>query len=86
MNLGPQIAAGVIGPILWAVMLGVILWLVRRFAPSWERILFRKLSLPSLRRRNRRRSEQSGSSLRAKRVEVIEPHIGGHVPDFRRPD
>lgn len=32
-----------LAPFFWLLVLGVALWLVRRFAPKWEKTLFRKM-------------------------------------------
>jgi hypothetical protein len=35
--------AGLIAPFFRLLVLTPILWLVRRFAPSWEKVLFQKI-------------------------------------------
>lgn len=37
--------AGLLGPIFWLVTLSVALWLVRKFVPSWEKVLFMKIPM-----------------------------------------
>lgn len=37
------LAAALIGPFFWLVTLSVALWLVRKFAPSWEKILWMRI-------------------------------------------
>lgn len=36
------LVAGILAPFFWLIVLGVSLWLVRKLAPSWERVLFSK--------------------------------------------
>ena len=47
MDAAAWLLAGILGPLFWWVTLSLILWLIRRFAPSWEKPLFRKWPDPT---------------------------------------